>query len=596
MINNLNQAFKAFNSKQYLSALKILNSNKTSSADWYLLYTLTLTSLDKFNEAELYYQKALTLHPLNHALIDNYTNLLCRLGKYQDCITCCEHLDQAFHTQKAYFNYVESLIKTENLIQAKHHLNKTSYSDELYSRFHWLQITLYEALGDLESIESHFQQLPNTVNEQFYFKYKRACNFRNLGQFDQALTFFLNLEKVHSTAELSYVIGCTYHDLKKIGLAEQYLKQCLEQAPNYVPAHESLNKLYWEMSATSSLMSSYQATLKSFPANPVLIHSQIGQLLQINDLESAIKISDQAVNLFKDNLDLKHAYSIVLDKSGEQEKAFDILNTIVQQAPENARYAVDLSNFYIQQHEYKHAVKHLKDAINFNPYNQELWAYLSTAWRLLNDDKYFWLTNYQQFVKVMELPTPKGYKSFDSFNKELKNLLLTLHTSNKQPLDQSVRSGSQTNGHLLYRSNELLSLFKQSMTSCLTNYLMSLPKDSSHPLLARNQHQFTTKGSWSVKLDNGGYHANHIHPYGWLSAPSYISIPDEMNSNDPDKSGWLKLGETSLELGTRESIALELCPEPGQIIIFPSYIWHGTNKLISKQPRLTIPCDIMPLK
>lgn len=125
---------------------------------------------------------------------------------------------------------------------------------------------------------------------------------------------------------------------------------------------------------------------------------------------------------------------------------------------------------------------------------------------------------------------------------------------------------------------------------------MSLPKDSSHPLLARNQHQFTTKGSWSVKLDNGGYHANHIHPYGWLSAPSYISIPDEMNSNDPDKSGWLKLGETSLELGTRESIALELCPEPGQIIIFPSYIWHGTNKLISKQPRLTIPCDIMPLK
>ena len=62
------------------------------------------------------------------------------------------------------------------------------------------------------------------------------------------------------------------------------------------------------------------------------------------------------------------------------------------------------------------------------------------------------------------------------------------------------------------------------------------------------------------------------------------------------KNGWLKLGETSLDLGERESIAREICPEEGQIIIFPSYIWHGTYQLKSTSPRLTIPCDIMPLK
>ena len=596
MINYLQQAFSAFNNKQYLQVIEILNSNKTNSADWYMLYTLTLAALNNYNEAELCYNKALTLHPLNHALIDNYTNLLCKLGKYLECMNWCENSTEALKTQKAYFNYIESLIQTEHLIQAKHHLNKISYNDELLTRFHWLQIALYEALGDLEKIELQFQQLPEAIFEQFHFKYKRACNFRNLGQFQEALALFLSLDKIHSSAELNYVIGCTYYDLKKLDYAEIYLKQCLAQAPNYIPAHESLNKLYWEKSAKSSLMSSYQTTLKKFPANPVLIHSQIGQLLQINDLESAMKISIQAVNLFKDNLDLKHAYSIVLDKFGEHEQAFNILYTLVQQAPENARYAVDLSNFYIQNHEYKLSVKHLEEAIKFNPYNQELWAYLSTAWRLLNDEKYFWLTNYQQFVRVMELPPPKGYKSIENFNDDLKSLLLNLHTNDKQPLDQSVRSGSQTTGHLLYRSNELLNLFKKSMTSCINNYLMALPKDPTHPLLVRNQHRFTTKGSWSVKLDHGGYHANHIHPHGWLSAPSYISIPDEMNNSDITKSGWLKLGETSLELGQREAIAMEVCPEPGQIIIFPSYIWHGTHKLISNQPRLTIPCDIMPLR
>ena len=475
-------------------------------------------------------------------------------------------------------------------------LSKTSPSQNTFVRYHWLTLELFERFGDLQRIEEYFQtKLPAQLKGQFHFVYKHACNYRNLGQFAEALALLQMLLKQQPSAELHYIVGCTYYDLQQYEQAQAHLKACLELAPNYVPAHESLNKLYWEHSQ-SQLMSSYAQTFKNYDANPVLIHSQIGQLLQLDKLEEALLVSSDATRNHPQNLDLHHAHSIILDRTGDEEKAFSLLQQLVKAAPQNARYCIDLANFYIQQGDYSSAISYLETAVKFNPNNQELWAYLSIAWRLSNNDKYHWLTNLDKFVKVMELPAPPGFKTFADFNKQLQELMFSLHTNKLQPLDQSVRSGSQTQGHLLHRSNQLIDLFKSSMSECINQYLMQLPEDANHPLLARNHKRFVARGSWSVKLEEGGFHANHIHPQGWLSAPSYISIPNEMSKDDETKNGWLKLGETSLNLGERESIAREICPEEGQIIIFPSYIWHGTYQLKSTSPRLTIPCDIMPLK
>ena len=139
----------------------------------------------------------------------------------------------------------------------------------------------------------------------------------------------------------------------------------------------------------------------------------------------------------------------------------------------------------------------------------------------------------------MELILPSKY--IDDFNKQLQELMISLHTNKLQPLDQSVRSGSQTQGHLLHRSNQLIDLFKSSMNECINQYLMQLPEDANHPLLARNHKRFVARGSWSVKLEEGGFHANHIHPQGWLSAPSYISIPNEMSKDDETKKELLQV-------------------------------------------------------
>ena len=35
-------------------------------------------------------------------------------------------------------------------------------------------------------------------------------------------------------------------------------------------------------------------------------------------------------------------------------------------------------------------------------------------------------------------------------------------------------------------------------------------------------------------------------------------------------------------------------PEVGQLVLFPSYFWHGTLPFHSAQPRLTVAFDVVP--
>jgi hypothetical protein len=39
---------------------------------------------------------------------------------------------------------------------------------------------------------------------------------------------------------------------------------------------------------------------------------------------------------------------------------------------------------------------------------------------------------------------------------------------------------------------------------------------------------------------------------------------------------------------------LSLQPEVGQLVLFPSYFWHGTLPFHSEQPRLTVAFDVVP--
>jgi hypothetical protein len=63
-----------------------------------------------------------------------------------------------------------------------------------------------------------------------------------------------------------------------------------------------------------------------------------------------------------------------------------------------------------------------------------------------------------------------------------------------------------------------------------------------------------------------------------------------------DNHGWLKFGESNLGLGGDDRPERFVKPVVGQLVLFPSYMWHGTVPFQSAADRLTIAFDVVPGK
>src|SRR5690606_26030629 len=138
----------------------------------------------------------------------------------------------------------------------------------------------------------------------------------------------------------------------------------------------------------------------------------------------------------------------------------------------------------------------------------------------------------QKLVRAWEIPTPEGFASLASFNQALKERLETLHTTQQEPLEQTLRRGTQTYGRLFNRADPLLAALQKSCSALIQRYLSELADLGTHPFETYRPSQARFAGSWSVRLKTNGFHKNHFHSNGWLSSAYYVSLPPEIGQTD----------------------------------------------------------------
>lgn len=225
------------------------------------------------------------------------------------------------------------------------------------------------------------------------------------------------------------------------------------------------------------------------------------------------------------------------------------------------------------------------------PLAQEPIALEAVAARALGDPAYPALYDYERFVRPYDLQPPAGFASMDEFNSELLEILNARHRLQARPLDQSLRFGTQTTSSLLRDPDPRIRAFFEMLVAPIADYRAALESDPGHPLLARNQGTVGFAGCWSVRLGCGGYHVNHIHPQGWLSSAYYVHTPADVD-DVAAQSGWIKFGEPFFPApGVLPERIIQ--PRPGRLVLFPSYMWHGTTPITTDEPRVTIAFDII---
>ena len=130
------------------------------------------------------------------------------------------------------------------------------------------------------------------------------------------------------------------------------------------------------------------------------------------------------------------------------------------------------------------------------------------------------------------------------------------------------------------------------LEKAIAKVIAGLPDNGSHPFLGRKSSRFRFAGSWSVRLQTEGFHTNHIHPRGWISSAYYINLPDEVAADDHE--GWFKIGEPNPDTLPHVPVERWVKPEPGLLVLFPSYMWHGTKAFTRSAERLTVAFDVVP--
>jgi hypothetical protein len=315
---------------------------------------------------------------------------------------------------------------------------------------------------------------------------------------------------------------------------------------------------------------------------------------------------EQAKNVISaNNLDFSEAHEVLslrgqIDAElGNYDSAYESLGLSLklQFSKDVARQMVKIDIILAR---YSQAQELLTIMFSESPDCQLTWALQSLVWRLCDDARYLWLCDYQKFVQAYQLEVPPSYASLDDFLQAIRAELNPMHRNEHEPLQQSLRNGTQTAARLLNAPSAVLQQLKECLSVIVRRYIESLPDDINHPLLGRKSSQFEFSGSWSVKLRANGFHINHVHPEGWISSSCYITIPQSMSlSDDRDRpcQGHIKFGESPLQLAGRERIELILEPKPGMVVLFPSYFWHGTYPFNGGQSdfRLTAPFDVVPI-
>jgi hypothetical protein len=211
----------------------------------------------------------------------------------------------------------------------------------------------------------------------------------------------------------------------------------------------------------------------------------------------------------------------------------------------------------------------------------------------MGDERDELLSGYGTLIRVFDLEPPEGFSSMVDFNAELNATLDNLHPQTREYISQSLRGGTQTPAQLFGAGHDLVQRIRARIDEAMNRYIAELKEDESHPFLARRARGFRYSGSWSSRLRDCGFHVNHIHPQGWISSCYYVGVPKAVK-DETARQGWIKFGEPSFDAGLKQPIRRAIQPAPGRLVLFPSYMWHGTVPFHDTAPRTTIAFDAVP--
>lgn len=382
--------------------------------------------------------------------------------------------------------------------------------------------------------------------------------------------------------ETEVMRGHVLADLGRFDEAIRAYRRAVAKRPATIEGHESLVNLLPQVGKGSEALQSYREAMALIPESGALWVSAMVAAKGLGDHDQLLAWTQAAEARFGADTMVTNFAAQALSAMGRDAEAYDRLDKALDIEPDFAPAHNTMAQLLIRLGEPAMAANAAGEATRLVPDDQSGWALLGVALRLMNDEREHWLCNYEELVMPIDVPLDPG----------LADNLAARHFAREHPADQTLRGGTQTRGNLFESADLAILRLARDIQGAIEARLAALPHDPTHPFLARNSRAIEFSASWSVRLQNEGFHISHIHPKGWLSSALYVSLPPAVQGGAGQ--GELAFGVPDAALGLDLPPRRVVKPREGQLVVFPSYLWHGTTPFEDEAPRLTVAFDALP--
>jgi len=414
------------------------------------------------------------------------------------------------------------------------------------------------------------------------------------GRYEEALRLFDAAQsKVPEMPAVEYNRANT---LQHLGLLEEAVlcyRRAISRGPLDMRAHADLNQLLYRLGKDEEFLRSYDDVMAVYPDLGVLPLAKAEFLMLKEDYEGAREYFERAAPMMPGHVSPHDGLGMILARLNEFDAAIAEHEIALKMEPDNAHVWRNYSETLLRAGDAKKALVAADESLALEPNHQGAHAMRGVALDLLGDPRGDHLNDTENLVQVFELEPPQGYSDMESFNRDLNAYLDRVHRDKREIVSQSLRHGTQTIDDLFGKGHAPVELLRAQIDKAVAAYITRMKEDSEHPLLRRRRGGFAYSGSWSSRLHDCGFHINHFHSKGWISSAYYVSVPDAANDAEA-KQGWLKFGEPYFDAGLKNPVRRIVQPKAGALVLFPSYMWHGTVPFRSEQSRTSIAFDVVP--
>ncbi len=580
--------------KAYEAALRLVAEHPTALQ---LLGLLARQDGDLAGARDLM-RRSLAVHPQQPHVWNNLANTLEDLGQREAAL---DSLSRAIALQpdyaEAHYNRARMLFALERHKQAHESLTTAIEASGGKVASHWRLLSQMQvAQGALEAGLQTLAGALERLGEDASLRHDQGVLLQRLNRPEQSLAahdraLALGLQ----AADAHYNRGNTLQSLGALQEAELSYERALAVDPLHVLTHLDLARLRWRLGQPQwleRLQTAGEQAREQRPQAAAELHGMRGQLLwraeQLDEALMAYRAAFEA-DARPEYLD---GVARCLVRCGDPEGGLQAHRQALSLAPHEPALQASYATSLVVAGRIQDAVGPTREALQRAPHDQYIWALLSLIGRATKPGMAEPLLD-PALLHVIDLPTPLGYTDLAAFNADLAKELTVLHVDRREPVDQTLRGGTQTLGNLLDLEVPAIMMLRQAMTPAIDAWVQALRVQPDHPLRGRATGRWRYTDSWSSRLQSGGRHTNHVHPHGWVSAVYYVEVPPACEDSGPQE-GWLQFGQPEPDMAAQFPPLRTVQPQVGRLVLFPSYWWHGTRPFADAQPRTTIAFDLLP--